>query len=118
MNLLPELTQLEKDQKFQDSLVLMVAEATHNLASVMESSNLQFWSLPTERLLELLNFDVQRTLLIFQENTAQGITVNSSLDKLNLSCFPSRAPLATGRNDIIFDGFKFILVEDPTLNPN
>lgn len=99
------------DLDAKDSLILQAAEATHHLASVLSTTNKQFWSFPTERLLDVLNADVPVTLATFAANSNLAGAVNSSLDALNLPQFSSRAPTQQGRSDIIFDGESFVYVE-------
>jgi len=101
------------DLDVKDALILQVAEATHHLASVLATTNEQFWSFPTDRLLAVLNADVPATLATFQANSALAATVNSSLDALNLPQFSRRAPTEQGRSDIEFDGAFFVQVTPP-----
>lgn len=100
------------DLDVKDQLVLQVAEATHHLASVLASTNERFWSFPTDRLLAVLNADVDATLATFQANSDLAAAVNVSLDALNLPQFSRRAP-TTGRADIEFDGVQFVYVLPP-----
>ncbi len=101
------------DLDVKDALILQVAEATHHLASVLATTNEQFWSFPTDRLLAVLNADIPATLATFQANSALAATVNSSLDALNLPQFSRRAPTEQGRSDIEFDGAVFVQVTPP-----
>ena len=96
------------DLDTKDALILQAAEATHHLASVLAATNEQFWSLPTDRLLGVLNADIPATLATFAANTALAGAVNASLDALNLPQFSRRAPTEQGRSDIEFDGVAFI----------
>ena len=98
------------DLDTKDALILQAAEATHHLASVLAATNEQFWSLPTDRLLGVLNADIPATLATFAANTALAGAVNASLDALNLPQFSRRAPTEQGRSDIEFDGVAFIYV--------
>ena len=95
------------DLDVKDALILQVAEATHNLASVLAATNEQFWSFPTDRLLAVLNADVDATLATFEANSELAAAVNASLDALSLPQFSRRAPTEQGRDDIMFDGIKF-----------
>jgi len=108
------------DLDAKDALILQVAEATHHLASVLATTNAQFWSYPTDRLLAVLNADVPATLATFQANFALAIVINSSLDALNLPQFPHRAPTEQGRFDIEFVGEVFIHITqpEPEIAPN
>lgn len=104
------------DLDVKDQLILQVAEATHHLASVLVSTNERFWSFPTDRLLAVLNADVDGTLATFQANSDLAAAVNVSLDALNLPQFSRRAP-TTGRADIVFDGVQFVYVAPPEPEP-
>ena len=103
MNILKSLTEFESDLAAKDAMVIAAAEATHHLASVLANVHRAFWSLPTERLLAVLNADVEATLATFAANTALGTAANASLDALALPRFPARAPLTLGREDVYFD---------------
>ena len=109
MNLIRPSTDLDT----KDALILQVAEATHNLASVLAATNEQFWSLPTDRLLAVLNADVPATLGTFEANSTLAAAVNSSLDALSLPQFSRRAPTEQGRDDISFNGIEFTYVAPP-----
>ncbi len=115
MPIIRQLTEAEADLQAKEQLVLQAGEATHHLASVLASTNARFWSLPTERLLAVLNADVPATLATFAANTALGMQVNASLNALNLSQLSCRAPVEPGRADIVFDGAVFVHV--PTSAP-
>lgn len=114
MSIIRQLTQAEADLQAKENLVLQAAEATHHLASVLRSTNEIFWSLPEERLLTLLNADVEATLATFAANTALGNAVNASLDALGLPQFTNRAPVEPGRDDIGFSNGMFFIL--PPLN--
>jgi hypothetical protein len=105
------------DLDAKDALILQVAEATHNLASVLAATNQQFWSFPTDRLLAVLNADVPATLATVQANIALAGAVNTSLDALSLPQFSRRAPTEQGRDDISFNGIEFTYVAPPELEP-
>lgn len=108
-------TQLEADLANKDAFVLRAAEATHHLAVVLRDVHQSFWSVPTERLLAVLNADVPITLQTFQANTALATACNASLDALALPELSARAPVTLGRSDIVFDGGQFVYVppEEP-----
>ena len=110
MSLIKPLTESEADLAAKDQLILQVAEATNHLAATLKNTNDQFWSLPTDRLLAVLNADVASTLATFAANSAIGQAVNASLDELALPQYQTRAPLTTGRSDIQLDGNSFVLV--------
>lgn len=107
MSLLTTKTELEKDLAEKDESVLRCAEAVHHLAVILNNENDRFWSLPTDRLLAVMNHDVENTQYVFASNKQIGEAVNRSLDEVNDPRFPIRAPIAPGRNDIIFDGEKY-----------
>ena len=108
MPIIAPKTQAEADLSAKESLVLQAGEATHHLASVLASTNAAFWSLPTDRLLAVLNADVPATLATFAANTALGMQVNASLDALGVAAFAKRAPVEPGRSDITFNGSAFV----------
>jgi hypothetical protein len=109
MSILRTLTESESDLAAKDSLVLAVAEATHHLAVVLSAASEKFWSLPTDRLLGVLNTDVSSSVATLTANADLAEAVNASLDALGSDRFPTRAPL-TGRSDILFDGTAFVLI--------
>lgn len=115
MSLLTQKTELEKDLAAKDESIIRCAEAAHHLASVLKMENVRFWSLPTERLLAVMNYDPSATLATFAANTDAGTIVNDLLDRLNLPQFPNRAPVTAGRDDIEFDGSQFVQVEVPVV---
>ena len=104
-----QLTRPTTDLDAKDALILQAAEATNYLASVLTTTNEKYWSLPDDRLLAVLNADVQATLATFAANSALATAVNASLDALNLPQFAHRAPVASGRSDVLFDGTVFTI---------
>lgn len=110
MPIIRELTEAESDLAIKEALVLQAGEATHHLASTLATTNTQFWSLPTDRLLAVLNADVPTTLATFALNSSLGAEINASLDALNVGTFSARAPVTAGRSDIVFDGTAFVYV--------
>ena len=110
-------TQLEADLLAKDALVIRAAEATHHLATVLKTCNDAFWSLPTDRLLAVLNASIPDTLAAFAANTALGTACNQHLDAIALSNLATRAPLTPGRADIVFDGAAFVYVAPPEPEP-
>ena len=117
MSIIRQLTQAEADLQAKEQLVLQAGEATHHLASTLTTTNAQFWSLPTDRLLAVLNADLPATLATFEANTALGLQVNASLDALAVPRFSTRAPVTAGRSDIVFDGTAFVYVAPPEPEP-
>jgi hypothetical protein len=91
----------------RDRLLLQVAEAAKHLAATMTTAHAEYWSLPTERLLAMMNADVSATIETLTLNTVLAGAVNQSLDALNLDQYAHRAPTTMGRSDIIFDGTEF-----------
>ena len=114
MSLLTQKTELEKDLSNKDESILQCAETAHHFASLLNNKNELFWSLPTERLLAVLNHDVPTTLATFAANTATGNALNAALDLLALPQFSNRAPVTAGRADIIFNGTSFEYLAPPT----
>lgn len=114
MTLLTPKTTLETDLADKDASVIRCAEAAHHLAAVLRNENVRFWSVPTARLLAVLNHDVATTLATFAANTAAGSAVNAILDQLDDPRFPTRAPTEPGRADIVFDGTQFVHIPDPS----
>lgn len=120
MSLLPkstiirQLTQLEADQLWLDSLILRKAEAMHHFAAVSTAVNAEFWSLEDSRLLALLNSDIARSMAILENDSAVNVPVNAGLDLIGLPQFTARAPVTKGRDDIGFaDGAFFIIPPTP-----
>jgi hypothetical protein len=117
MPLLTQKTQAELDLAAKDASVIRCAEAVHHLAVILRNENEQFWSLPTDRLLAVLNHDVSSTNATFAANTEVGVAVNNILDQLALPQFQNRAPLTAGRTDIVFNGTVFEHVPAPQPEP-
>ena len=122
MSLLTQKTQAELDLAAKDASVIRCAEAVHHLAATLRNENEHFWSLPTDRLLAVLNHDVATTQATFEVNTSVGIMINGLLDQLALPQFFTRAPVTTGRQDIVFNGNTYEYVAppepEPELDPN
>lgn len=111
MNLIKPKSQTETDLAAKDESILSVVEAAHNLAAKLSNAHRAFWALPDDRLLAVLNADVQRTLATFAANTGLGEAVNAALDAVGLPQFAARAPVTMGRADITFDGQAFAVAE-------
>ena len=105
-------TQLETDLAAKDESIMRCAEAAHHLAAVLTNENRRFWSMPTDRLLAILNHSVPVTLATFAANTDAGTAINTILDQVADPRFPARAPVEPGRADIRFDGGAFIFVAE------
>jgi hypothetical protein len=113
MPLITTKTQIELDLAAKDARVLQCAEAAHHLAAIMRNAHEWLWRLPNDRLLAILNADVEVTLATFSQNTALGLAANAALNALSLPEFPNRAPVEVGRADITFDGTAFVLLPPP-----
>ena len=108
-------TQLENDLAFKDARVLYAASQTNHLAAVLHEENEKFWSMPTDRLLAVLNADVPATLKMFTANTALGQAVNASLDAETGPPSDNRvAPLRTASSKLPDAGAPYESVCAPT----
>lgn len=116
MSILRQLNEAEADLAAKDQLVLAVGEATHHLAVTLSAASENFWSLPTDRLLAVLNADVLASAATLTANADLGEAVNASLDALGCDRFTFRAPLS-GRADITFDGEAFVWVAPAIVEP-
>jgi hypothetical protein len=119
MSLLTQKPQIEIDLAAKDASVILCAEAVHHLAATLRNENEHFWSLPTDRLLAVLNHDVPTTQATFEVNTSVGIMINGLLDQLALPQFSTRAPVSAGRQDIVFNGstYEYVAPPEPTPEP-
>jgi hypothetical protein len=117
MSLLTQKPQIEIDLAAKDASVIRCAEAVHHLAATLRNENEHFWSLPTDRLLAVLNHDVPTTQATFEVNTSVGIMINGLLDQLALPQFQNRAPVSAGRQDIVFNGSTYEYVAPPEPEP-
>jgi hypothetical protein len=87
-------TQLEKDLAEKDAGIIRAATALHYAGTVIAAENLQFWSLPQDRLLAVLNDNVERTLAMFAANSAAANAINSLLDQIGNEELSHRVPIA------------------------
>lgn len=118
MNLLPTKSPLEQDLQSLDESIIRSADALNHAAAVLKNEHARFWSLPTERLLAVLNADVERTLAIFAANTATGQALNAQLDGLGLPQYPARVPDGIGAEGIAFDSEAGLFTyTEPAANP-
>ncbi len=115
MSLITQKTQLEADLAEKDAAVLRAATALHHAATVLAGENSRFWSVPTDRLLGVLNADLALTLATFGANTQAGTAINALLDAVGSPELSRRAPSEPGRTDIVFDGTAFVHV--PPVEP-
>lgn len=111
MPLISELTPLAADLAALNSSILESAEALNHAAGVLANGHARLWSLPVDRLLDVLNADVSRTLEVFAANTATGTAINAQLAALGLERFSNRVPVVPGREDIAFEEDQFVYVE-------
>jgi hypothetical protein len=114
MSLIPATSDLDRDLADLTADILAGAAALHHAAATLHARHARFWSVPTDRLLAVLNADIARTLAVFQANTAMATAINAQLDALALPEFATRAPTTVGREDIVYDPQlgRFIAVPD------
>jgi len=91
-------TQLEKDLAEKDAGIIRAATALHYAGTVIAAENAQFWALPQDRLLAVLNDNVERTLAMFEANSVAANAINSLLDQLNNEALSHRAPITMPAN--------------------
>ena len=80
------------------------AEATHFLASVLNTQYQIFWQRNADEILAELNANVARNLAIFELNTKAGVAVNELLNSLGDERFSTRAPTTMPANWIFENG--------------
>lgn len=129
MSLFANITSLSRDLLEKDILVNETANAAHALACKLTESNQKFWDKEDDRVLAVLNADVNATLLTFQLNTQLGLAVNAALEAVVASNpllsakFFQRAPVEMGNPRIEFNmatgqfqvkGSTPVLPEEPT----
>jgi hypothetical protein len=102
--LLSTKTQLQKDTALLDKLILDGLEATHHAVTVRYECYRRLWELPPDRVLALLNSNIDRSLAVLQANTAQGIADNASLDLQPMPELPNRAPITMPPGYAFADG--------------
>lgn len=117
MSLTIQKTQLEKDLLEKDMSILRSTEALHHAATVINNENEKFWSLPTDRLLDVLNYNIEQTLSIFEANAQAATVINSLLDLVNDPKYTNRAPIVPKRLDIVFENGIFVY-KDTENDPN
>ena len=110
MSLFTQKSQLEADIAEKDAGILRAATAIHYAATVISTENDRFWSIPTDRLLDVLNNNVELTLSTFAANTQAATAINALLDAVAVPELSHRAPTESGRSDITFDGTSFALI--------
>ena len=97
-------TQLEKDLAEKDAGIIRAATALHYAGTVIAAENAQFWSLPDDRLLAVLNDNVERTLAMFEANSAAANAINSLLDQLGNEALIHRVPTTMPSNWVFENG--------------
>jgi len=110
MALITPKTQVEEDVSEKDAGVLRSAEALHHAATVIKHENMRFWSLPTDRLLAVLNYNIPQTLSVFAANAQAAVAINALLDAVDSPRFSNRLPTEMGRSDVMFDGNQFVVI--------
>jgi hypothetical protein len=116
MSLIKQKTELESDLLLLDDGILGVAERVSRAIRQMQYAHAAFWSLPTERLLDVLNNDVERTTKLFAAYEALATALNAALDNLGIESFQDRAPISPKRMDIQWDADmkRFVQIEQAT----
>lgn len=111
--IIPEKTQEQVDLERLDQGILAVAQALNHAAAVLTSEHSAIWALPDERLLAVLNANVQRTIAIATAKDEAAAQINSLLNKLNIPQYTNRAPIGFGRADVKFDQATSLFVIVP-----
>ena len=110
--------QLAKDVETLDKGILRVGEALNHAAAVLTREHNAIWSLPDDRLLAVLNADIQRTVAIASAKDKAAAEVNSLLNQLNIARFTNRAPIGLGRADVKYDeDAKLFVIVPPVEEP-
>lgn len=109
--------QLEKDVAQLDAGILRAAEALNHAAGVLAREHNYIWSLPDDRLLALLNANVQRSIAIAQAKDKAAAEINSLLNQLNIARFTNRAPIGFGRADVSFNQETQLFEIEPVDQP-
>ena len=117
MKLLTTKTQFEIDLLNKETSVLRGIEAIHNTVTVLKEENEKIRSLPKDRLLAILNDDIEITSSILEVNTSIGIILNSFLDQVGLSQFSNRIITNSNIQGITFNGTNYEDEEPLTPNP-
>jgi hypothetical protein len=97
-------TQLEKDLAEKDAGIIRAATALHYAGTVIASENAKFWALPQDRLLAILNDNVERTLAMFAANSAAANAINSLLDQIGNEALSHRVPTSMPSNWVFENG--------------
>ena len=111
-------TQLEKDLAEKDAGIIRAATALHYAGTVISAENAQFWSLPQDRLLAVLNDNVERTLAMFEANSVAANAINSLLDQLSNEALSHRAPITMPPNWSFENGVFAYIEPTPEIEAN
>ena len=110
MSLLHEPTAAESRRTFRESLMLEGAEAIHHAASIRKQAHIKFWGVDPVQLVADLNSDLEKGLILMENNRLQSERDNASLELFadvknpdGSQRFPNRAPTEIGNPRITFD---------------
>lgn len=109
MSIFVETTTLQDDTLKKEQTLLSTLSISHSLAGQMNQARGQFWSLPDDQLLAVLNADTQTALDTQPLLDTLAGAINALLDaavedRPELAAnFPSRAALGYGRADVEYD---------------
>lgn len=114
--IITEKTQFQKDLDKKDAFVRQSAYSTCRLAREINDNNRNFWSLPPDRLLAVLNHDVPGSLATIALN---GDLLNGLMAAITVlgDDFLRLAGTAFVREDIVFNGTEFVYVAPPKPKP-
>ena len=112
--IITEKTQFQKDLDKKDAFVRQSAHSTCRLVREINDNNRNFWSLPPDRLLAVLNHDVASSLATIALNTQLLNGLMAAISVLG-SDFLRFAGTAFVREDIVFNGTEFVHVPAPEL---
>ena len=114
--IITEKTQFQKDLDKKDLIVRQIAYATCRLAREINDNNKNFWSLPEDRLLAVLNHDVAASLATIALNDDLLDGLMAAITVLG-DDFLRMAGTAFVREDIVFNGTEFVYVPAPEPEP-
>lgn len=118
MNLIIEKTQLQQDLELRNVFMQKTGDLLLQVAAQIQSNNNAFIGMPSHRLLEMLNHDVDVSVASLQWRKDLYANLLDAIDRLGgqfTAQFIERS-LAT-RNDITFNGTEFVYVAPPELEP-
>jgi hypothetical protein len=110
-------TQLEKDRDENNARAKRIATALHYAAVVMTHEHREYWALEDERLLPILNDNIQVTFARNEETLKAALALNAALDAFDDPELTNRAPVLPGRSDIGFSNGAFFIVPPPEPEP-